>query len=114
SMETSTSASFGFGLGLVSEPINAIRETPRTRDAAAVNFVTASIRTSLVVWLVLTAVPHNYQVQRPHTDRSARGRAATSRAGGSAARGRALYGDAARCNAELGGACVARILGPAS
>jgi hypothetical protein len=43
--------------------------------------------------------PPNYQVQRPHADLSARGRAATSRAGGSAARGRALYGDAARCNA---------------
>src|SRR5690606_16854408 len=29
---------------------------------------------------------------------------------GSAARGRALYGDAARCNAELGGTCTAPIL----
>jgi hypothetical protein len=46
----------------------------------------------------------NYKVQRPHAGRSARGRAATSRAGGSAARGRALYGDAARCKAELGDA----------
>jgi hypothetical protein len=45
---------------------------------------------------------HNYKVQRPHANRSARGRAAISRAGGSAARGRALYGDAVRCNAWLG------------
>src|SRR5690606_14947828 len=53
-------------------------------------------------------VPPNYQVQRPHADLSARGRAATSRAGGSAARGRALYGGTVRCNAELGGAASLR------
>src|SRR5690606_44906 len=43
----------------------------------------------------------NYQVQRPHADLSARGRAAPSRARGSAARGRAIYVSAVRCNAEL-------------